>query len=135
MARFEYTLTGAPLSVLMPRLTMVLSHKERFIEVDGVVDTGSTINVLPYDYGDALGLVWDEHRIKLTLTGALADYDARAAFVMAANAQLTGETPVRLAVAWTAKNDAPLVFGQTNFLMEFNVCFYRSQEFFEVWRN
>ena len=135
MARFDYSLTGAPSSLELPRLTMVLSHGGRSLEVNGLIDSGSTINVLPYDYGVALGLIWHEHRIRLTLTGVLANYEARAAFVLATNAQLTGQVPIQLAVAWTAKSDAPVIFGQANFFMEFNVCLYRSQGFFEVWRN
>ncbi len=36
--------------------------------------------------------------------------------------------------AWADSNDVPVLLGQTNFFMEFNVCFYRSQNYFEVWR-
>lgn len=118
----------------MPRLNMVISYGSRSITIDGLVDTGSAINVLPYDYGLALGIEWESQTIALTLTGALADYDARAVFVSATNPHITGSSPVRLAVAWTRKPDAPVIFGQANFLMEFNACFYRSENYFEVWR-
>jgi len=37
--------------------------------------------------------------------------------------------PVRLAFE---SNDVPLILGQMNFSMEFDVCFYRSQLEFEV---
>ncbi|MDQ3713068.1 MAG: hypothetical protein M3388_12735 [Acidobacteriota bacterium] len=40
--------------------------------------------------------------------------------------------PVNLAFAWTRAEDAPLVLGQTNFFMEFDVCFYHSQKEFEI---
>lgn len=40
--------------------------------------------------------------------------------------------PVRLAFAWVKGKDVPLILGQTNFFMEFNVCFYRSKLEFEV---
>ena len=134
MARFTYSGSANATSQPMPRLNMVLSHGSRSITVDGLVDTGSAINVLPYDYGLALGIEWESQRITLTLTGALADYEARAIFVSATNPQLTGSSPVQLAVAWTQRKDAPVIFGQANFLMEFNACFYRSQNYFEVWR-
>ena len=78
---------------------------------------------------------WDKQNVELTLTGALANYEARASFVFASNSQITGPSSVQLAVAWTKSEDAPVIFGQTNFLMEFNVCFYRSQNIFEVWRS
>jgi hypothetical protein len=39
---------------------------------------------------------------------------------------------VRLAFAWTQSGDVPVILGQVNFFMEFDVCFYRSQQAFEV---
>ncbi len=49
-----------------------------------------------------------------------------------ANAEI-GEFPlVRLAFAWVSKPNAPLILGQTNFFMEFDVSFYRSQLEFEI---
>ena len=135
MARFAYTRRTGVLSRALPRVPMELSNGLRSVDVEGLIDTGSTINVLPYDLGLALGLVWEEHDIPLTLTGALADYDARVAFIWASNASFTGRSPVRLSVAWTTSRDVPVILGQTNFLMEFNVCFYLSRDYFEVWRD
>jgi hypothetical protein len=44
-----------------------------------------------------------------------------------------GELPaVRLAFAWVRESGVPLILGQTNFFMEFDVCFYRSRLEFEV---
>ncbi|CDM93534.1 hypothetical protein SPLC1_S050450 [Arthrospira platensis C1] len=34
--------------------------------------------------------------------------------------------------AWTKNLDTSLILGQTNFFMEFEVCFYRSRMEFEV---
>ena len=68
----------------------------------------------------------------LKLVGAV--YEVFTPFVLATNSQLTGSSPVDLAVAWTSRPDCPVTFGQTNLLMESNVCFYRSQGFFDVWR-
>lgn len=118
----------------MPRLPVVFSLGNLSISGVGLVDTGSTINVLPYAYGLALGLVWEEHVVELELTGALAQHEARAASVWMSNDRLTGADSVHLAVAWTRADDAPVIFGQINFFMEFNVCFYRSQNYFEIWR-
>lgn len=134
MARFEFAASQTDSGQLMPRLPVIFDHGNRSILGAGLVDTGSTINVLPYDYGLALGMVWEEHVVELKLTGALAQHEARAASVWMRNASLTGPNPVHLAVAWTRADDAPVIFGQINFLMEFNVCLYRSQNYFEVWR-
>jgi hypothetical protein len=39
---------------------------------------------------------------------------------------------VRWVFAWTQAENAPVIFGQMNFLLEFDVRFYRSQSAFEV---
>jgi hypothetical protein len=40
--------------------------------------------------------------------------------------------PVRLACAWARTDIVSPVLGQVNFFMEFDVCFFRSRECFEV---
>jgi hypothetical protein len=47
-------------------------------------------------------------------------------------AQVGEFAPVRLAFAWVRSNNVPLILGQTNFFMEFEVSFYRSKLEFEV---
>jgi hypothetical protein len=59
----------------------------------------------------------------------LADSDARAILVTAIVGQWA---PVRLAFAWTQNNKVPVILGQVNFFMEFDVCFFRSQSLFEI---
>ena len=135
MARFAYSRRAGALAHVQPRLPLDLSLGNRFVAVEGLVDTGSSINVLPFDYGLALDMKWEAYNIPLTLTGALANHEARAAFIWASSDRLTGQSPVRLSVAWTTTNDVPVILGQTNFMMEFNVCFYLAQSYFEVWRN
>jgi hypothetical protein len=49
--------TDSPAS-LMPRLPMILSYGSQSVEVVGLLDTGSSVNVLPYGVGLALGAVW-----------------------------------------------------------------------------
>jgi hypothetical protein len=49
-----------------------------------------------------------------------------------ADAEIGDLGRVRLAFAWIRANDVPLILGQTNFFMEFDVCFYRSKLEFEV---
>lgn len=39
---------------------------------------------------------------------------------------------VRLVFAWVNRLNVPLILGQTNFFMEFDVCFYRSKLEFKV---
>ncbi len=40
--------------------------------------------------------------------------------------------PIRLVFAWVENKEAPLILGQTNFFMEFDVFFYRSKFEFEI---
>jgi hypothetical protein len=65
----------------------------------------------------------------LSLTGNLAHYEARVVVVQAVVGRFE---PVQLVFAWTQAVSVPLILGQVNFFMEFDVCFYRSQLQFEV---
>ena len=46
--------------------------------------------------------------------------------------RVAGFQPVRLAFAWCRTDDVPLVLGQTNFFMEFDICFFRARHEFSV---
>ncbi len=113
----------------MPYLSLTLERQGQRKEVFGLLDTGSTVCVLPYRIGLDLGAVWEEQTIPLVLKGNLANFEARALLMTAYIGELI---PVNLAFAWTRAEDAPLVLGQTNFFMEFDVCFYHSQKEFEI---
>ncbi|WP_333319282.1 hypothetical protein [Microcoleus sp. B4-C1] len=95
----------------------------------GLLDTGSSLNVLPYHVGLALGAVWEEQTLSIPLAGNLAPVEARGLAVVG---QISDFPPVRLAFAWAKSNEPPIILGQLNFFMEFDVCFYRSQLAFEV---
>jgi len=76
-----------------------------------------------------LGAVWEQQSISVQLAGNLADFEAKAILVTATIGQFA---PVRLAFAWTRNNQVPVILGQVNFFMEFDVCFFRSQSAFEI---
>ncbi len=130
--RFPYTSADAAAASLMPRLPLVLSYGQRSVETVGLLDTGAAVNVLPYPVGIALGANWDQQAVTIQLASSLGRVEARALVVLASHPQLTGDSPIRLVFAWTRVEDAPVIFGQTNFFLEFAVCFYRSQAAFEV---
>lgn len=131
MARFPYVSTDGLAASLMPRLPITLSIGERSLEVQGLLDTGAAVNVLPYHVGVALGAVWNAQNVPVALVGSLGQFDARALLVEASH-PLIGSRTTRLVFAWTQAEHAPLIFGQMNFFIEFDVCFYRSQGFFEI---
>lgn len=113
----------------MPYLPLMLERNGSRKEVFGLLDSGSTVNVLPYNIGLELGAIWEEQQISLNLAGNLANFEAKALFV---NAQIQEFPTVELAFAWTKSEYATLILGQTNFFSEFNICFYRSQNEFEI---
>lgn len=113
----------------LPFAPITLEREENVANVSALVDSGAALGVLPYDVGVQLGAVWEQQTIPVKLAGNLADSDARAIIVTATIGRFT---PVRLAFAWTRNNQVPVILGQVNFFMEFDVCFFRSQSAFEI---
>jgi hypothetical protein len=132
VARFPYVAANNLPTSLMPRLPMLLSLDDRSVEVTGLLDTGAAVSVLPYRVGLALGVVWEDQSVPVSLVGSLGQFEARALMVLGSHPEITGKDGVRLVFAWTQAENAPVIFGQMNFFLEFDVCFYRSQSFFEV---
>jgi hypothetical protein len=114
---------------LMPFLPILLRHQGHEVSTYGLLDTGASVNVMPFSMGLRLGCIWEQQTIPLKLSGNLALVEARAVFV---DAMVEGCTPVSLAFAWTRADNVPVLLGQTNFFMEFDVLFARSARFFEV---
>ncbi len=112
-----------------PYLPFTLFHQQASVTVSGLLDTGASVNVLPYLIGVELGCEWERQTTALSLTGNLAQYEAR---VVLAQAVLRQFEPVQLVFAWTQATNVPLILGQVNFFMEFDVCFYRSQLQFAI---
>ncbi len=129
--KVRYSTTGPTQSDLdsLPRLSFIFCYGTQAINVVGLVDSGATVNVLPYRYGMRLGATWNEQRATIQLAGNLGHVAAQPLFLMA---KIGNFPPVRLAFAWSQNDDVPLILGQMNFFMEFDVCFYRSQLEFEV---
>jgi hypothetical protein len=115
----------------LPFVPVRLSVEDRFVDVAALLDTGSTMNVLPSVVGLSLGPDWSRQETVIQLTGNLASQTARAVVV---EAQIGEIAPVRLAFAWTQSDDVPVIFGQVNFFQEFDACFYRTDGLFEIVR-
>ena len=113
----------------LPYAPITLEREGNVANVSALVDSGAALSVLPYDVGLQLGAVWEQQTIPVRLAGNFAVSDARAILVTATIGQFY---PVRLAFAWTRNNQVPVILGQVNFFMEFDVCFFRSQLAFEL---
>ena len=115
----------------LPTIPIILSYADSSVSANALLDTRSTVNLLPYDIGMQLGAIWDEQTVRLPLAGNLARVEARGLFV---HVQIGSLEPVRLAFAWAQASQVPLILGQTNFYREFDVCFQRSRCTIEIIR-
>ena len=127
--RFPFSETQARGS--LPYLPLKLSYQNNSADLIGILDTGASVSVLPYKVGKELGAVWENQTVKLSLTGNLAQFEARAVILSAEIGQFS---PVDLAFAWTRNENVPVILGQVNFFLEFDVCFFASEMFFEISR-
>jgi hypothetical protein len=129
--RFPFTEVNPELDILsrFPYLPLTLTYQNRSLSGLGLLDTGASVNVLPYEMGLRLGAIWERQTLSVPLGGNLARFEARALVVMATVAQFP---TVELAFAWTKDRNAPLILGQMNFFLEFDVCFYRAESAFEI---
>jgi hypothetical protein len=113
----------------VPYLPLTLTYQNRSVEVMGLLDTGASVNVLPYNVGVQLGAIWEEQRFSVTLAGNLASAETKGLLVLA---KVGDFDPVQLVFAWTRVNNIPIILGRINFFTKFDVCFYGSQLAFEV---
>ena len=113
----------------VPYLPLRLTYQNQDLDVMGLLDTGASVNVLPYQIGLRLGAIWEKQTISIPLAGNLSQQEAKGLLVSAK----VGHFPaVNLVFAWAKVDNIPLLLGRTNFFKEFDVCFYNSQLAFEV---
>jgi hypothetical protein len=129
--RFKYSTTSSTQNEFdsLPRIPLILRRGDRSVEGFGLVDSGATVNVLPYELGLQLGAVWDDRKAIIQLAGNLGN---QLAIPLSAIAEIDNFPPTELVFAWASDPNAPLILGQTNFFLEFDICFYRSKSEFEI---
>jgi len=129
--RFPFTerTNNLGLSSTLPYLPITLIYRNDSVEAMALLDTGASVNVLPYEVGLQLGAVWEEQTVPIQLSGNLTQREARG---LVLSATVTEFPSVLLAFAWTQSREAPLILGHTNFFAEFDVCFYRTDLAFEL---
>ncbi|MEH2111568.1 hypothetical protein [Nostoc sp.] len=59
--RFNYSTTNSTQNEFdnLPRIPLVLSRENYSIEASSLVDSGATVNVMPYELGLQLDGIWD----------------------------------------------------------------------------
>ena len=129
--RFNYLKLGGSSfeSDFLPVMPLILRRENISIESSALLDTGSTVNLLPYSLGIELGAVWENQTRLPNLSGNVANYEARG---LVLEIQIPDFKPVKMAFAWTKSDEVRLILGQINFFVEFDACFFRSQRFFEI---
>jgi hypothetical protein len=119
MKQYPYTQTQAfpGLKGGLPFVPITLVHQNRSVDVSALVDSGSVVNVLPYDVGQQLGLIWEAQTFSLPVGGILHGAPAFGVLLMG---YIEDIPPLRLAFAWTQKTrpDVPVILGQVNFFQE-----------------
>ncbi len=113
----------------LPYLPIILRYRGQSIVANGLLDTGATINVLPFSFGQQLGIVWNDQATISQLAGNLAASEARGVML---SAIVSSHDTVRLAFAWTDNDRVPLILGQVNFFQAFEVCFYGFSQTFAI---
>ncbi len=101
------------------------------VPVQAIVDSGSSVNILPYDVGVQLGLDWKMQTFELPVAQWLRGTKA---FGVLVGGHIEPFPPVELAFAWTEKTsvEVPVLLGETNFFQEFDVCLSGSRQVFEI---
>lgn len=56
---------SAGMSNVMPYLPVTLIHRDRSLEMMALLDTGASVNVLPYEVGLQLGAVWEDQTVPI----------------------------------------------------------------------
>lgn len=115
----------------MPILDIKLDYGSREIVTSALVDSGASLNILPFDIGIELGLVWEQQTYPIQLGGVLQQSKA---FAVLLDAHI-GNLPTRqLAFAWVNRPSSTIrtLLGQVNFFQEFDVHFYGSKQAFSI---
>jgi len=76
-----------------------------------------------------LGAIWNSKQAIIQLAGNLSN---QSAIPLSATAHIGNFSPTELVFAWVSKPNVPLILGETNFFLEFDICFYRSKLEFEI---
>ena len=132
--RFPYSARDTGGKGSLPFVRITLLRGDQRTEVSALVDSGATVNVLPYDVGLDLGLAWEEQDFPLDVVGVLRGSPAYGVLL---SGEIGAFPSVRLAFAWTRKasEEVPVILGQVNFFQEFRVSFDGRAQTFELARN
>ncbi len=125
VVRPEYIQDG----IARPFLPVRIRYRHNDIQTMALLDSGSDINVLPYQLGLSLGADWDSQGSEEELQGIGGGIEAKR---IVADLYVGAWPSIRQVFAWAQDDDIPVILGQWNFFQMVDVCFHRSRSFFEV---
>ncbi|MDY3553754.1 retroviral-like aspartic protease family protein [Gemmata sp. JC717] len=130
-ARFPYVSRGAqgPVSDLAPLLPLSLSRNGTSVDVVALVDSGATISVLPWSVGARFGVDWDALEVFCAVGGAAGRVPGK---VILLDGTAGTFPPQKLVFTWVKSDAVPVIVGQANFFLAFDVFFFRTRGYFEI---
>jgi hypothetical protein len=129
--RFAYNSSGTQLSEgSLPFLPIALKYRTNLLTAHALLDSGASVNVLPYTLGLQLGAEWEAQGQSIALGGNLANAPAKGIVLSATVAPFPA---IRLVFAWSHLDTVPVILGQMNFFQIFNVRFIGAEQNFEVY--
>lgn len=129
-ARFGYLPSDGPVQEgALPFLPLRLQYNSTGLSVPALLDSGASVNVLPYRIGLQLGADWEAQGQTLALGGNLAAAPAKGLLLSATVASFP---PVRLVFAWSQLDTMPVILGQMNFFQHFTIRFIGAEQQFDV---
>ncbi len=114
---------------LVPLLSFVLSSGAKTVPLTGIVDSGASFSVLPFDIGKQFGFDWHSLTQPLQIGGAGGRVPAKIIRLTATVGQFS---PVSMIFAWVTTNSYPIVLGEMSFFYEFDVFLSRRHSYFEI---
>jgi hypothetical protein len=115
--------------IAMPSLSIKLSGHSAHSHIDALVDSGSMINALPFSIGIKFGVDWDSLPELPRIGGALSATSSKPLLL---DVTINPFKPVTMAFAWLDVDIPHVILGGSGFFNQFDVCFHRSQLYFEV---
>jgi hypothetical protein len=99
------------------------------VDTTALIDSGAAVSVLPYTLGARFGVDWDSLTVPCGVGGSVGSIPGKLLLV---DGTLSPFPPVGLIFAWVKSDQVPVLLGQTNFFREFDVCFFRSRDTFQI---
>lgn len=121
--------TGGPVPDLAPLMPTRLERGGVSLDVVALVDSGAAVSVLPWSVGARFGLDWDALNVPCSIGGSAGGVAGK---IIVVHGTVASFPAVPLAFVWAKSDAVPILLGQTNFFLNFDVFFYRSRGYFEV---